>query len=96
MKCPKCQAENPDDAMFCVECGAKLETTCPECNSPNLPQFKFCKKCGHHLAVPSERPPADLSFEEKLEKIQRYLPDGLTEKILSQRGKIEGERKQAS
>lgn len=40
--------------------------------------------------------PRDLSHDEKLEKIQRYLPEGLTEKILSQRDKIEGERKQVT
>jgi class 3 adenylate cyclase len=33
------------------------------------------------------------SFDDKLEKIQRYLPHGLAEKILAQRGKIEGERR---
>jgi len=48
------------------------------------------------LAVPSEQPTMGLSFEEKLEKIQCYLPGGLTEKILAQRGKIEGERKQVT
>ncbi len=96
MKCPKCQFENPAEVKFCGQCGAKLERICPQCNSSNPPQFKFCGECGHDLAVPSERPAADLSFEEKLEKIQRYLPGGLTEKILAQRGKIEGERKQVT
>ena len=56
----------------------------------------FCGKCAYSLSTPSEAPPKDLSFEEKLDKIQRYLPGGLTEKILSQRGKIEGERKQVT
>ncbi len=37
--------------------------------------------------------PAERSLEEKLKKIQRYLPKGLTKKILSQKDKIEGERK---
>jgi predicted ATPase/class 3 adenylate cyclase len=32
----------------------------------------------------------------KIDKIQRYLPKGLTEKILAQRDKIEGERKQVT
>jgi len=40
--------------------------------------------------------PKDLSFDEKLDKIQRYLPKGLTDKILSQKDKIEGERKQVT
>jgi class 3 adenylate cyclase/tetratricopeptide (TPR) repeat protein len=48
------------------------------------------------LTLPSEPLSKDLSFEEKLEKIQRYLPKGLTERILSQRTKIEGERKQVT
>jgi hypothetical protein len=34
-----------------------------------------------------------LSFDEKLDRIQRYLPKGLTEKILFHRDKIEGELK---
>jgi len=25
MKCPKCQAENPDDTLFCGKCGNKFE-----------------------------------------------------------------------
>ena len=35
-------------------------------------------------------------LEKKLNKIEKYLPKGLTDRILSQRDKIEGERKQVS
>ncbi|MCJ7595108.1 MAG: AAA family ATPase, partial [Desulfobacterales bacterium] len=48
------------------------------------------------MTTPSEPLPKELSFDEKLDKIQRYLPKGLTEKILGQRDKIEGERKQVT
>ncbi len=96
MKCPKCQFENPEGMKFCGECGVKLEKTCPKCNSSNPAGFKFCGECGHNLTLRSEPTPKDLSFEEKLDKIQRYLPKGLTEKILGQRDKIEGERKQVA
>ena len=96
MKCPKCQTDNPEGAKFCVECGTKLELICPSCGFSNSPSFKFCSECGHELSIPSKAPPKDLSFDEKLGKIQRYLPKGLTEKILSQRNKIEGERKQVT
>ncbi len=96
MKCPKCQTENAENLKFCGECGAKLEKVCPHCNSSNPPQFKFCGECGRNLSIPSEAKPKELSFDEKLAKIQRYLPKGLTEKILSQRDKIEGERKQVT
>jgi len=96
MKCPKCQFENPEGAKFCVECGNKIEIVCPNCSSVNSPSFKFCSECGQILSIPPEAPPEDLSFDEKLTKIQKYLPKGLTEKILSKRDRIEGERKQVT
>jgi len=96
MKCPKCQAENPEGMKFCGKCGTKLERVCPKCNFSNPPQFIFCGECGHDLILPSKPISKDLSFDEKLAKIQRYLPKDLTQKILAQRGKIEGERKQVA
>jgi len=96
MKCPECQKENPETRKFCRECGVKLILLCLQCASENLPGDKFCGECGHDLSLPSEPTPKDLSFDEKIDKIQRYLPKGLTEKILSQRDKIEGERKQVT
>jgi predicted ATPase/class 3 adenylate cyclase/ribosomal protein L40E len=96
MKCPKCQTENPETANFCGECQTKLEKVCPSCNHLNPPQFKFCNKCGSNLTVTPKEAIKELSFEEKLAKIQRYLPKDLTQKILAQRDKIEGERKQVT
>jgi len=96
MKCPKCESENREGAKFCNECGNKLEVACPECGKINRLGSKFCDECGHTLGLVSEPSPRDLSLDEKLAKIQRYLPKGLTEKILAQRGKIEGERKQVT
>ena len=93
MKCPKCSTENPVTQKFCGQCGAKLEKACPKCGTCNPPEYRFCGECGNDLSLPSEPLPKDLSFDEKLDKIQRYLPQGLTEKILSQRNKIEGERR---
>jgi class 3 adenylate cyclase/tetratricopeptide (TPR) repeat protein len=96
MKCSQCQFENREGSKFCNECGLKLELACPECNKSNPPGSKFCGECGHNLMHPSVPTPKELSFDEKIEKIQRYLPQGLTEKILSQKNKIEGERKQVT
>jgi class 3 adenylate cyclase/tetratricopeptide (TPR) repeat protein len=69
---------------------------CPQCAAEILSDDKFCGECGHNLTLPSEPTPKELSFDEKLDKIQRYLPKGVTEKILSQRDRIEGERKQVT
>jgi len=96
MQCPKCQFENSEQAKFCGECGAKLERICPKCTSPNPLQFKFCSECGQNLMAPFRPPPKELSLDQKLAKIQKYLPRGITEKILSQRDKIEGERRQVT
>ena len=96
MQCPTCQFENLDDSAFCGGCGATLLVNCPSCGSAPPPGYKFCNKCGHDLQKPSEEPPSNLSFDQKLAKIQKYLPKGLTEKILSQRDRIEGERKQVT
>jgi class 3 adenylate cyclase/tetratricopeptide (TPR) repeat protein len=96
MKCPKCQFENPEARKFCRECGTKLVLVCPQCRFENLPGDKFCGECGHDLTLPSKIIPRELSFDEKLAKIQRYLPKDLTQKILAQRDRIEGERKQVT
>ena len=96
IKCPKCQAENLQTRKFCCECGSKLSLPCPQCGFENIPGDKFCGECGHDLALPSAPILKALSFDEKLQKIQRYLPGDLTEKILAQKGKIEGERRQVT
>jgi class 3 adenylate cyclase/tetratricopeptide (TPR) repeat protein len=96
MKCPNCQFDNPEGSNFCLKCGGKLELHCPQCGNALPSVAEFCNKCGHKLILPTEAQPKDLSFDEKLNKIQRYLPKGLTEKILSQRDRIEGERKQVT
>ena len=96
MKCPKCESDNREGVKFCEECGVKFEFVCPACKAKIPLGKKFCGECGQNLTLPSEPPPVELSFDQKIEKIQKYLPKGLTEKILSQRDRIEGERKQVT
>ena len=69
---------------------------CPKCQFENPEDARFCMGCGHNLTLPSEPSPIELSFDERIARIQRYLPKGLTEKILSQKDKIEGERRQVT
>ena len=96
MKCPKCQFENPEGLIFCGKCGARLEIICPKCNFLNPSDFAFCGRCGSNLPLAAGPTVQELSFHEKLAKIQRYLPRDLAQKILAQKGKIEGERKQVT
>ena len=96
MKCPKCGVDNRAGANFCVECGNKLVLTCARCDHLNLPGSKFCEKCGFNLVESAGPVSRELSYDEKLRNIQKYLPEGLREKILSQKDRIEGERKQVT
>ena len=96
MKCSGCSAENRDGARFCNQCGSKLELVCPKCRNLNPPESKFCTECGNSLSLLAAPPAQDVSVEEKLRKIRKYLPDGLTEKILAQKDRIEGERRQVT
>ncbi len=97
MKCLKCHTENPETKKFCTECGAKLSLICPHCKAEVLPTEKFCGECGHPLSVPPKTTPKPLpSIDEKIAKIQHYLPKDLADKILLQRERIEGERKQVT
>jgi predicted ATPase/class 3 adenylate cyclase len=96
VKCSKCQFENPEGTKFCGGCGSKLEKTCPKCGQTNPSQFKFCGECGQTLDSPAAPAPKKLSLDGKISKIQRYLPQGLTDKILSQRDRIEGEKRQVT
>ena len=95
MECPECRTENPESRKFCRECGHKLILVCPECGTENIPGDKFCGECGNNFLQPKPSK-QELSFDEKIDKIQKYLPKGLTEKILAQRDRIEGERRQVT
>lgn len=44
---------NPDDAVYCSECGEKLpaknENVCSICNAPNPKEAEYCHSCGKSL-----------------------------------------------
>jgi ribosomal protein L40E len=87
MKCAKCNAENPVDAKFCIACGDAIEFRCPNCSSVTPAEGTFCKACGHNLRESKEPPSIDYS------QPHAYTPKHLTDKILTARSAIEGERK---
>jgi hypothetical protein len=96
MKCSTCKADNPDNKKFCSQCGTKLLCLCQQCGCEVLLTDKFCGECGQTLDGAAETEKKERTFDEKLSTIQKYLPGGLTEKILSQKGRIEGERRQVT
>src|SRR4029453_3987050 len=90
MTCPRCQKDNPGDAVFCQECGTRLETGCASCGTANQPGAKFCKKCGQRLSGP----PAEHAMPgPRFGPPDSYTPKHLAEKILTSKATLEGERK---
>jgi class 3 adenylate cyclase/tetratricopeptide (TPR) repeat protein len=93
MQCPRCQHENPSDAVFCQECGGRLEAACPSCGTSNQLGAKFCKKCGQRL---SPREIAQAAPGPRFGAPETYTPKHLAERILSSKSALEGERKQVT
>src|SRR5215469_15771157 len=57
MKCPRCQADNREEARFCRECGALFGVVCSSCGGKIQDGSKFCDSCGTPLAaVPGPQP----------------------------------------
>jgi class 3 adenylate cyclase/tetratricopeptide (TPR) repeat protein len=93
MKCSRCQHDNPGDAVFCQECGTRLEAGCPSCGIANQLGARFCKKCGQRLGGPQAAPAEP---GPRFDRPERYTPRHLAEKILTSKSAIEGERKQVT
>src|SRR5215212_9931871 len=89
MRCAQCQAENPERARFCEDCGARLEFKCHHCGEAATPGKKFCASCGGSLAAAPAAARAAPSPQD-------YTPLHLAERILTSRAALEGERKQVT
>jgi len=81
------------DAVFCEECGARLEAACASCGEPNRLGAKFCKKCGQPLVQAGA---AGSVAAPKFASPQAYTPKHIAEKILTSKSALEGERKQVT
>ena len=93
MTCVRCQHENPGDAVFCQECGTRLEAACPSCGTPNQLSAKFCKQCGQRLSGPQS---SHAVPGPRFDSPKTYTPKHLAEKILTSKSALEGERKQVT
>jgi predicted amidophosphoribosyltransferase len=84
-------------SRFCKACGGRPELVCSSCNGLSPSDSQFCNHCGQQISTtPSEKTSPTLSHEDQLFRIRKYLPRGLAEKVLAQRDKIEGEKRQVT
>ena len=92
MRCPSCDRENPDNAKFCSECAASLETDvdCSSCGTSNAPGSKFCNECARPLtdAAPATRTPTPEpspvlppSFAGGRYEVKSFLGEGGRKKV---------------
>lgn len=97
MLCPQCHTENPEQARFCLNCGAPLALVCPQCGTVLPPQARFCFGCGAAITPgPPQPPPSPAPAAETsalADALRRLMPPEFAERLLASRGKVETERR---
>ena len=93
MKCPNCSFENAADAKFCENCGQPFERVCSNCGKPVSANARFCKNCGFNLAGGAQAQPVPVTRSANLDALRKTAPASVSQKILAERERMEGERK---
>jgi hypothetical protein len=80
----RCHRDNPVEANFCLECGARLGTLCEACSGLVPPEAKFCPACGAAVVEPARTPYTPAYLSKRILLSQRALTqevayDGLLE-----------------
>jgi ribosomal protein L40E len=83
MICAKCHSGNLADAVFCSECGVRMEQACSACGTTNPASSKYCRKCGNRLtaAEPKLAPTRAAAIETSV----RINPDSSSEELQGER-----------
>ncbi len=92
--CPACRRDNRVGARFCAGCGRELPQLCRACGSELPKSAAFCDACGapvEGVAGSPER--AGPRAASGARDPRAYTPGHLAQRILTNRGALEGERK---
>src|SRR5215475_4020120 len=89
MRCRSCRRDSPANSRFCAECGAALPAACGRCHAELAPSAKFCGACGERVATRTIESTAGAAPTI-------HTPKRLTDRILTSKTLLEGERKQVT
>jgi predicted ATPase/class 3 adenylate cyclase len=103
MICPNCQANNPCEARFCMNCGIPLVVICQNCTFENMLSANFCNNCGFSLREHGLEPirgqgitKLEVSLTEAKEySMRKFIPRDFAEKLEQARSSqtMKGERR---
>ena len=85
MKCKNCNTELQEGAVYCPECGAKVNSDvpstplkCRNCGADLTPGAKFCAQCGAATAQPIEQQAETAQSTEMAQNADTAQPNGTT------------------
>ena len=82
--CSNCHAQIEDDALFCMNCGTKIESTlieektkfCTSCSAKIPAEAKFCPECS--AKQDTEEPPSQKKFNSPISRRNLVLKGSVT------------------
>jgi hypothetical protein len=92
MRCPRCEADNPEGLKSCGVCDTPLTAPCPTCGFANSPQFKFCGDCGTPLIGQPRASPSTPAHEQRdaeaAQSLQVTLPSAESPRPVAERRQL--------
>ncbi len=79
MDCPACQAENPPNAKFCMNCAAPLLQRCAKCGTDLPAQARFCNQCAEPVAG------SETTSTSIPQALQSLIPGEMAQKLAAAR-----------
>jgi ABC-type oligopeptide transport system substrate-binding subunit/class 3 adenylate cyclase len=93
MQCPRCNSKNPQQAKFCLKCGARLVLACILCGTELPLDAEFCFACGTPVGAAPSKAMGEPSSAAVTAALKRLVPQEFAERLLATRGQVGKERR---